>query len=369
MSNGIGTNNNINSFAVQGIGKTYAGCNSGVFVSTDNGASWTSVFSTNDVEALSVDGIKIYAGTAAEGVYLSTNSGTNWTQTSLNNVHVYSIASQNFVFAGTENGVYLSSNSGTNWTLTSLNIRTNAVIIGGSNVFAGTSNGVYLSTNFGSSWDQVFTNGNSILSLAVNVSFIYAGTEGQGVFLSLDNGVNWAQSALNNQTCRSIIAFENNIFAGTTAGSGIYLSPDAGATWTPKNQGFTSPPSTGALIVNNNFIFAGTATESIWRRSYSEILSVQNISTEIPDGYSLDQNFPNPFNPETKINFNIKERSLVKLNVFDALGKELDEIVNEELLPGTYQTNFNGSGYNSGVYFYRLTSDNYTETKKMLLIK
>ena len=106
------------------------------------------------------------------------------------------------------------------------------------------------------------------------------------------------------------------------------------------------------------------------------IVGVNNISTIIPDNYLLYQNYPNPFNPATNIRYAIPKSGFVKLVVFDVLGREVETLVNESLKPGTYESTFNGSNYPSGIYFYKLTvrhggssTDGYTETKKMLMIK
>lgn len=101
-------------------------------------------------------------------------------------------------------------------------------------------------------------------------------------------------------------------------------------------------------------------------------VGIQNISTEIPEGIALYQNYPNPFNPATKIKFAIPQglsNNFITLKVYDILGKEISTIVNQNLIPGTYEADFDGSKLSSGVYFYRLTAGSYTEMKKMMLIK
>jgi hypothetical protein len=85
--------------------------------------------------------------------------------------------------------------------------------------------------------------------------------------------------------------------------------------------------------------------------------------------YKLEQNYPNPFNPTTTIRYRIPETRLVKLKVFDVLGKEVITLVNEEKLSGNYEVKFNGSNLSSGVYFYRLTADTFTTTKQMILLR
>jgi CubicO group peptidase (beta-lactamase class C family) len=93
------------------------------------------------------------------------------------------------------------------------------------------------------------------------------------------------------------------------------------------------------------------------------------ISSNIPDGFKLDQNFPNPFNPSTVIRYSLKENSYTTLKIYDALGKEIAVLVNENLKSGTYEIEFDASNLPSSVYFYKLTSGNHTETKKMFLLK
>jgi hypothetical protein len=96
---------------------------------------------------------------------------------------------------------------------------------------------------------------------------------------------------------------------------------------------------------------------------------VHNINELAPSSYILHQNYPNPFNPTTKIRIEIAKLSDVKLVVYDALGREVTTLVNERLEPGTYEVEWDGSSYPSCVYFYRLITKDFKETKKMFLIK
>jgi predicted secreted protein len=90
---------------------------------------------------------------------------------------------------------------------------------------------------------------------------------------------------------------------------------------------------------------------------------------ELPYTYNLHQNFPNPFNPKTKIGYEISESNFVTINVYDILGNEITTLVSEEKQPGTYEVEFDGKQLPSGIYFYQLKAGNYIETKKMVLIK
>ena len=103
------------------------------------------------------------------------------------------------------------------------------------------------------------------------------------------------------------------------------------------------------------------------------LLGIQPVSNEIPNSYKLYQNYPNPFNPVTKILFAISVRDAymrpVQIKVYDILGCEVAILVNEQLSPGTYEVEWNAANYPSGIYFYKLTSPDYSETKKMVLNK
>ena len=98
------------------------------------------------------------------------------------------------------------------------------------------------------------------------------------------------------------------------------------------------------------------------------VLSIKDKSKGILS-YCLYQNFPNPFNPTTKIKYKIPEFSNVKLTVYDVLGKEIKILVNEEKPAGNYAVEFNGTGLPSGVYFYRIETAKYSDTKKFVLLK
>lgn len=102
---------------------------------------------------------------------------------------------------------------------------------------------------------------------------------------------------------------------------------------------------------------------------YSAITGVPQTQNNIPYKFSLSQNYPNPFNPATKIKYGLPISGNVKLVVYDILGKEIKTLVNEKQNAGTYQVEFDGSNFPSGVYFYKLTTDNYNAVKKMVLIK
>ena len=103
--------------------------------------------------------------------------------------------------------------------------------------------------------------------------------------------------------------------------------------------------------------------------SNSQTAGIVSLSSQVPDKFALSQNFPNPFNPTTKINFAVPYRSFVTLKVFDMNGREVSSLVNNTLQAGTYQYDFDGASLTSGTYFYKLETSDFTSTKKLILIK
>ena len=98
-------------------------------------------------------------------------------------------------------------------------------------------------------------------------------------------------------------------------------------------------------------------------------VDVRENVTQVPDNYSLSQNFPNPFNPSTTIKYAVPKSGLVNLKVYDIMGREVSELVNGFRSAGFYLVDFNAGKLSSGIYYYKLVSDNFTDVKKMILIK
>ena len=389
ISNGIPIASNAFSLAV--IGNTiFAGLDYGlgVYKTTNNGTNWTqTALNYRRVNSLLAVANNLYAGTDS-GIFITSNNGTSWIHSSMNGKRVLDItANGNTIFAGTnENGlvptgVYLSTNNGIDWIQTTLNNKwVYSLAVFNNMIFAGTSSGLFISTDNGANWMSIPNTFGTILSFAAIGNTIFAGIANYpvgygGVRMSTNNGTNWSYTSFTQETVFALTAYGNELFAGTSI-SGIFYTTNYGTNWLAINQGL---PTTTVedLLIANNYIFAATASTSIWRRPLSEIVGIQIISSEIQSVYSLSQNFPNPFNPVTKIKFDITQHTpyplsrgeTVNLKVFDITGKEVTTLVNEQLQPGIYEVTFDGSAFASGIYFYQLRTNNFTATKKLILLK
>ena len=102
---------------------------------------------------------------------------------------------------------------------------------------------------------------------------------------------------------------------------------------------------------------------------YSQTVGVNQISGNLPEKFLLEQNYPNPFNPNTNIRYTIEEAGYTSLTVYNSVGIEISTLISENLQAGSYSAEFNAENYPSGVYYYKLTSGDFTQVKKMILLK
>jgi len=131
----------------------------------------------------------------------------------------------------------------------------------------------------------------------------------------------------------------------------------------------------GYRFVNNDsclVAWSNYSANNVWVSkgcSGGTLTGINHNNNEIPKTYSLSQNYPNPFNPTTNIKFSIPKNSVVKLTIYDLTGRVVETLVDGQLNAGNYAYDFDASNIASGVYFYKLQSDNFTDVKKMMLIK
>ncbi|MBI4810067.1 MAG: T9SS type A sorting domain-containing protein [Ignavibacteriales bacterium] len=140
----------------------------------------------------------------------------------------------------------------------------------------------------------------------------------------------------------------------------------------------------GTVVTNNNHRITGTVGQNLigitssnsfsssagfWYIPGRILTSIEQSASTLPLEYRLKQNYPNPFNPSTTIKFDIPQASYVTLKIYNMLGQELTELINEEKKPGAYNVTWNAFGFSSGIYFYRMTAGNFSDIKKMLLVR
>jgi hypothetical protein len=382
------------------------------------------------VRCFATSGTNLFASTTG-GIYLSTNNGTSWTRTSAWSNGLLA-ASGNNLFTKAVDTIYRSTNNGTSWiSAGAWNGSLNALVASGENVYAGGCKNdspycypnVSISTDNGSSWrdvrkvlrsevisiavsgtdvfagddDACCAMPNSIYQLVGDTAWVRIGPDGRinclavsganlfagiehiyfhndhFVYRTSDYGVTWdtVNTGLSDSLVTCFAVNGSNVFAGTA--HGVFLTTNNGTYWTEANTGLRDSAIT-SITITGSFLFAGTA-HGVWKRPLSEMIidKVEPPSKELPTQYILNQNYPNPFNPVTIISYQLPVHSLVTLKVYDVLGRELATLVNEVEEQGYKSVKWDSSsasgGLSSGIYFYRLTAGQFTDIKKLLLIR
>lgn len=311
----------------------------------------------------------------------------------------------NILYYGT-NYLYRTINSADNWTkispqLTDYNggrlgtLTTMAVAPTNSNViYVGTDDShVWVSSDNGSTWNEI-SDGlpvRWVTRVAVdptNENIVYVTFNGlkwrdpqPHVFRSTDKGASWTDIS-NNLPDAPVNAFAvdpiepSRLYLGNDVG--MYVSFNSGQSWWVLGEGLPVLPVSDIKIhPTTRELVAGTYGRSMYKIDLDLVPTNIESSEPIVSGFYLEQNYPNPFNPITKIKFTIpsvfasgtKQSQQVILKVYDILGNEVVTLINEKKLAGNYEVDFNAKELTSGIYFYKLVANEFSDTKKMILLK
>lgn len=158
---------------------------------------------------------------------------------------------------------------------------------------------------------------------------------------------------------------------GTNFVQPILIFEDSTGTYSSRGNSSIAARGNGEIAIT--FEPAGLrngeiASDILMKKGMLNLVNIDPVN-EIAEGYELSQNYPNPFNPTTNFEFKIAALGFVKLTIYDIMGKEVATLINKEMNAGTYNVTFDGSALTSGTYFYKLEAGDFSETKKMLMIK
>lgn len=380
------TNQNVHALLTNG-GFTYAGSDSGCYLSTDDGISWVrrSNGLPTDIhffpKAFAPSSSNLFAGTNGGGaVFLTTDNGGIWTaaNSGIGTAAVHAlIFIGNTLMAGTQtNGIFRSTDNGGTWQsanggLTSLAVH--ALLVTPGQVLAGADGGVFISTDGGSQWTLPSGGPLNIRSLAALGTDLFAATRFNGVYKSTNGGITWTADTvgMTSLDIRVVIEHNSNLFAGTGTG-GVYVSANAGTSWSQINTGL-GDLSILSLGTSSTTLYAGTQAGlnlpgGVWTIPLSQVVSVDERAN-IPVAFALGQNYPNPFNPSTVIRYRIPTEGHVSLKVLDVLGRDVATLVEDVKAAGDYSITWDAGNHSSGLYFYRLASEGRVEVRRMLLLK
>lgn len=367
------------------------------YKSTDNGNSW--ILLTNGLGnygvksiAFSYDGyiyVTAYSSQLGQGkIFYSTNHGEYWYMcnsspgNSSENI-IVTINNDIYVTFYWEN-IYRSTNHGTSWDLVNntihnlTDLKTNQL----GHIFVSSStSGVFRFIDDGNNWEAI---NDGITELYLNSptidpsGFIYAGLGGTPgkIWRTIESSIpvelisftttanvneiilNWSTATEINNSGFEILRIAQN---DNNEWNKIGFVPGHGTTTETQHYSFT-----------DNDVKPGKYQYKLKQIDYDGTFEYsQIVEVEIPfvNEFSLSQNFPNPFNPSTVISYQLAVIGFVTLKVYDILGREVATLVNEEKSAGEYEVEFDGSALTSGIYFYQLKAGEYSETRKMVLLK
>lgn len=319
----------------------------------------------------------------------TTNGGNVWDvipypDTTIILSAIYFLDSLNGYMGGFDGVILKTTNAGVNWNrmpvdssgyshfhilhFNFLNSRFGAAC-GGVMDFGGV---LWITTNYGFNWHTVTVAPepiydvkylDSVRALATGGDFEY----GASFVKTYSGWSNWDYNALFYFGVGQAIAMRTNseIWVPLAFSFSWAVSLDTGNTWQLVVQ-HDSAAIYDAVFADSNHGWAVGYNGKIYRFN-TDIIGIKN--NNIVSSYSLGQNYPNPFNPSTKIIYEMPSPGFVKLSIYDVLGREVAVLINENQQSGKHEAVWNASAYSSGIYFYKLSSGNYSETKKMVLLK
>ena len=379
----------------------FAATNFGVYSSADSGGSWKIDTAGLQLSQLYPGQDNGLAGIAAAGSKLFTTKwqGGSVYSTSKDSISWEQVSSEYFytglaitaidtnVFIATRNGIYLYG-GGTTWLP-----RNNGLFVSdtswiewciftksGTSLFANIltssiyTRGIYVTTDLGQSWtkleDSVFA-GASINAITANKKYLFASAESSSWRMQLSGVVPVELTSFTAAAgANKITLFWKTATEMNNYGFEIQRSNDKN-NFVPvgfvKGSGTTTEPQTYSYIdnISGNFYYRLKQLDFNGTFEYSYVVEAYTL----PETFWLNQNYPNPFNPSTKIKFVIPQSSFVNLKVYNVLGNEVATLINEEKLPGEYEVEFNASDLASGIYFYTIRAGNFSQTKKLILLK
>ncbi|HJY64887.1 MAG TPA: T9SS type A sorting domain-containing protein [Ignavibacteria bacterium] len=300
-------------------------------------------------------------------------------------------------------GIANSTNGGVNW-----NVNECAIDCNGIRTTTFSPWGIRVNSNPVIDIDKTGGPRNGWMYIAItNKNLAPAGSDPDIVLhRSTDNGTTWSpgtrvnQDSINNGRNQffpairvdenggvNIIYYDNRIFSDS---ADVYLSrsDNGGFSWNDyriSDRRFIPKSLTGVGQGNmgdNIGLTSGNGNlYPVWMSDYTgkfqiwsaiinyTTIGINKIGSDVPKSYTLNQNYPNPFNPETIIKFEVPKSDYLKIVVYDISGKEIRTLVDQQINAGIYEVKFDGSNLASGMYFYKLISESYSETRKMVLVK
>lgn len=235
---------------------------------------------------------------------------------------------------------------------------------------------LWKTTNLGTNWYQPGSGANSFKMFFIdeNTGFIASSSPSGTIAKTTNGGVNFTIYNFSTNISVQGIFFVNSLTGHVISTNQIYKSTNGGVNWILQTANITLPFYRSIYFVSSDTGFVAGISNLNYKGFIGKTTTggntfITKLSSEVPQSFSLEQNYPNPFNSRANIQFKVLSTNFVKLLVYDISGREVRTLVNENIQAGLYQISFITEGLTSGIYLYRMISGDFSETKKLLLLK
>lgn len=370
--------------------KLFAATNDGVYLSTDNGMTWSSRNNGNYLQGtwgLGINGDLMLAG-GWGGVFISKDEGLNWTYKGNgitdSVVRVFQFINDKIIIASDDNSnggrIYVSTDECDTWAIKEIGppfTRPACLILKDNLLFASVNAafgnyGVFLSTDYGDTWEfkgKNISSNDLVNTLVYDDTNLYLGSYGQfgGVYLSSDNGENWTLmdnglKVENKDTKVSVIFNTGKMLLAGMYAKGIFISNDKANSWHEKNNGLSNL-TIRTFAMNKDYIFTGTYG-GVFRAKIDDLTDVEDYNDT-----KLNINItPNPISSLATISLTNSDLSNPTISIYNSLGIEIKRFKNTEL-SGNSTINFTTENFPSGMYYCTLSSGINKITKSFVVVK
>ena len=324
-----------------------------ILTTSNGGNTWIqSLFPDSNVFLSSIyfiDSLKGFTGGSNGIIFYTTNTGQTWMESVIDSGFAFGFPIIDIEFYDNEIGF----------------------ASGGSFDIAGQ---MFKTTDGGLNWKSVIVGPEPVLDLHIvdSLNILCAGGDfeyGASIVSTTNSGTNWIYNELGVFGISNAIGYrtQNEIWVSMNLIDSFLLSTDGGYNW-------DLLPTPGSTILSDMTFTDyrngwAVGKNGVILKYNSSLININSTGIFTPEDFTLYQNYPNPFNPVTNLGFGISELGFVTLKVYDVLGNEVAVLVNENKAPGYYNIQFDGSNLSSGVYYYRLESKGFVQTKRMMLLK
>jgi photosystem II stability/assembly factor-like uncharacterized protein len=355
-----------------------------IYTTKDGGNTWFPKYDFEWVvptKLLFKNGKQGWMTNLSEDILLTTDGGDEWLNinTGINDfLNDIIFVSETDGWAAGDNGTVIrSTDGGFSWSRQVTNTTSSLKSICFVNIKCGYAvgeGGVILNTfDCGDSWAHNYSAPSNLNSVTFVNEYVGWAVGDNGLILkSTDKGGSWQTEVSGTNDNLNSVSFHNEFVGKAVGDNGIILSTiDGGETWVLEQSNVLNNLNE-IQIVSSDKAFVSGDGGAILCYSGLSVTGIEldsDIIESIPTQYTILQNYPNPFNPSTKIKFGLPENSKVTVDVFTLLGEKISNLVDNTLAAGYHEVEFNGNDLASGIYIYRIVSNSFTQTKKMMLLK